>query len=65
MTLLVLGGLAYAGMFALTVFVEPNQREMTVRVPRDRINPRPVERNTAPVVEAPVSDEASEAPSEQ
>ena len=61
MTLLVLGGLAYAGMFALTVFVEPNPREMTVRVPRDRINPRPVERQLPPVVETQVSDEGDEA----
>jgi|TARA_A100001391_G_scaffold85974_3_gene56415 hypothetical protein len=26
-------GLAYAGMFALAVLVEPNEREVTVRVP--------------------------------
>ncbi|MEO0919749.1 MAG: hypothetical protein AAFX98_03520 [Pseudomonadota bacterium] len=53
MTLLVLGGLAYAGMFALIVFVEPNPREMTVRVPQDRINPRPVAPPPVPVAETP------------
>lgn len=26
-------GLGYAGMFALTVFVQPEEREVTVRVP--------------------------------
>ncbi|MEO1748156.1 MAG: hypothetical protein AAFR27_05955 [Pseudomonadota bacterium] len=63
MTLLVLGGLAYAGMFALTVFVEPNPREMTVRVPQDRINPRPVERAPLPVAETPAvnADDATAA----
>ena len=65
MTLVVLGGMAYAGMFALTIFVEPKQREMTVRVPRERINPRPVERETVPVVEAPVVEDADNAPGEQ
>jgi hypothetical protein len=33
----VLAGLAYAAMFALANFVEPNQREITVRVPADRL----------------------------
>lgn len=28
-----LAGLAYAGMFALAVLVEPEEREVTVRVP--------------------------------
>ncbi|MEM1377743.1 MAG: hypothetical protein AAGG69_10170 [Pseudomonadota bacterium] len=55
MTLMVLGGLVYAGMFALTIFVEPNPREMTVRVPNDRLNPRPI-----PRVEAPDNPTAAE-----
>jgi hypothetical protein len=33
----VLAGLVYAAMFALANFVEPNQREITVRVPADRL----------------------------
>jgi phage shock protein PspC (stress-responsive transcriptional regulator) len=35
----VLAGLVYAAMFALTIFVEPEQREMTQRVDSRRINP--------------------------
>jgi len=40
--LVVLGliaGLIYGGMFALVVLVQPNQREMTVRIPNDRLQP--------------------------
>ncbi len=32
-TLLFLAGLVYAGMFALVAFVEPNQKEVSQRVP--------------------------------
>lgn len=32
-TLLFLGGLVYAGMFALVSFVEPNPKEVTLRIP--------------------------------
>ena len=38
-TLAILAGLAYAGMVALATFVEPTQREMTTRIPSDRLNP--------------------------
>ena len=38
-TLAVLAGLVYAGMFALATFVEPGSREMKVRVPQDRLKP--------------------------
>jgi hypothetical protein len=40
--LVVLGliaGLIYGGMFALVVLVQPNQREMSVRVPNERLEP--------------------------
>lgn len=40
--LAVIGGIAYGGMFALVSFVEPNPREMTVRVPSGMIDPQPV-----------------------
>lgn len=33
-TLLFLGGLVYAGMFALVAFVEPTPREVTIRIPQ-------------------------------
>ena len=32
-TLLFLAGLVYAGMFALIAFVEPTQKEQTIRIP--------------------------------
>ena len=32
-TLLFLAGLVYAGMFALVSFVEPTQKEVTIRIP--------------------------------
>ncbi|SFV36983.1 hypothetical protein SAMN05216456_2689 [Devosia crocina] len=32
-TLVFLGGLAYAGMFALVSFVEPEPKEVAVRIP--------------------------------
>jgi len=36
----VLAGLAYGALFALTVFVEPQPREMTVKIPAKRLNPQ-------------------------
>ena len=33
----VLGGCVYGGLFALANFVEPQKREMTIRVPSDRL----------------------------
>lgn len=35
----VLAGLVYAGMWALVFYVEPTPREMTVRIPAEKINP--------------------------
>jgi hypothetical protein len=35
----VVGGIVYGAMFALVLYVEPNPREISVRVPTDRINP--------------------------
>ncbi|HSO47784.1 MAG TPA: histidine kinase [Rhizobiaceae bacterium] len=39
-TIAILAGLVFAGMFALATFVEPNQREMTVRIPANKLNPQ-------------------------
>ena len=36
----ILGGMVYAGMWALVFYVEPVPREMTVRIPSDKINPQ-------------------------
>ncbi|MCI5075194.1 histidine kinase [Oricola sp.] len=38
-TLAVLGGLVYGGMWALVLYVDPTPREMTVRIPARTINP--------------------------
>lgn len=35
----VIAGLVYGGMFALTTYVEPTPREISVRVPAEKINP--------------------------
>ncbi|MEP1205759.1 MAG: histidine kinase [Rhizobiaceae bacterium] len=35
----ILAGLAYGGMFALATFVEPEEREIRVKIPSKRINP--------------------------
>ncbi len=34
-----IGAVVYGGMIALVIMVEPKQREMTVRVPADRLQP--------------------------
>ena len=39
--LAVIAGVIYGSMVALVVFVEPNEREITVRVPSERLNPPP------------------------
>ena len=38
--LVVLAGLGVAAMYALANFVEPRPREMTIRVPQERLDPR-------------------------
>lgn len=35
----VLAGIVYGAMFALIIYVEPKEREITVRVPTERLNP--------------------------
>ena len=37
--LALLAGLGWAGLFALATLVEPNQAEMTIRIPATKINP--------------------------
>ncbi|MCY0148723.1 MULTISPECIES: histidine kinase [Hoeflea] len=34
----VLAGLVYGAMFALIIYVEPVERDVTIRVPTDRLN---------------------------
>ncbi len=38
-TLAVLGGRSDGGLWALVMYVAPKPREMSVRIPNDRINP--------------------------
>ena len=40
-TLAILGGLVFAGMFALATFVEPIPREMSVTIPASKLQPPP------------------------
>ncbi|MGH6858848.1 MAG: histidine kinase [Phyllobacterium sp.] len=40
-TLALLAGLVYAGMIGLVTFVTPHQAEMTIRVPGEKLNPKP------------------------
>ncbi|MHA1189189.1 MAG: hypothetical protein ACTSSQ_01820 [Alphaproteobacteria bacterium] len=36
--LCILGAIGYGGVYALATFVEPTPRDITVRIPPDRIN---------------------------
>lgn len=40
MTIAVLAGIVYGAMFALVMFVEPKQVELSVKVPLDRLDPQ-------------------------
>lgn len=35
----IVAAIVYGAIFALVFFVEPNTREMTVRIPAERVNP--------------------------
>jgi hypothetical protein len=35
----ILAGLVYGGMYALATLVEPQEREMRVKIPSKRLNP--------------------------
>ncbi|MDB5561529.1 MAG: hypothetical protein JWN11_947 [Hyphomicrobiales bacterium] len=57
--LLFLAGLAFAGLFALTIFVDPGEKEITVKIPARQLvaNPQaetPSQADT-PVVQAPAA----------
>jgi hypothetical protein len=40
-TILFLVGLFYAAMFALVWYVKPNEGQITVRIPVEKVNPKP------------------------
>ena len=51
--LLFLGALGFAGLFALTIFVDPGQKPITVKIPQRELVLTPVApKPQAPVVEA-------------
>lgn len=35
----VLAGIAYGAMFALVLYVQPTEREVTIRIPAQKLNP--------------------------
>mgnify|MGYP001132474551 CR=1 FL=1 len=39
-TLAVLAGIVYGAMFALVIFVEPKQAELSVRIPAEKLLPQ-------------------------
>jgi hypothetical protein len=66
--LLFLAGLAFAGLFALTIFVDPGEKEITVKIPARQLvaNPQAETQSPAdtPVVQPPTppsSETASDA----
>jgi hypothetical protein len=58
---IVLAAIGIAGMFYLANFVEPHTREMTVKVPADRLQPKDVAPPPA-VAAAPATPPAEAAP---
>lgn len=54
-TIGVIVGLVYAGLFALAIFVEPREREVTVRIPSERLNPSQSTAAPAPAQTAPAT----------
>ena len=52
-TLIVLAALFGAAVFALGNFVSPRLREMTIRIPPSRLEPRPAPRPPAPAPSPP------------
>ena len=53
--LVFLGALGFAGLFALTIFVDPGQKQITVKIPQRELVLTPV----APKPEAPVVQAAT------
>ena len=61
--LIVLAAIGLAGMFYLANFVEPHTREMTVKVPADRLQPKDAAPPAAVATE-PAAAPATAAPAE-
>ena len=67
--LLVLSGLVFAGMIALTVMVDPGEKDITIKIPARELVPpsQPIDVNNlpAPVNVAPKDESSSAASSEE
>lgn len=57
--LLVLVGIGYGAMFALTVFVQPRQKDVTIRIPARDLVPQP---NRDPLVRREIDTSRSTTP---
>jgi hypothetical protein len=60
--LILIAAVVAGAVFYLGNFIEPWDREITVRIPPSKLEPRPVAPPPAPVVAAPPVDGAGEAP---
>jgi hypothetical protein len=63
LVLIVLAGLGLAGMFALTVFVDPGEKDITIKIPARELVPppeAPIDTNDLP---APVNIAPKDEPS--
>lgn len=47
-TIGIIVGIVYSGLLALVFFVEPREREVTIRIPSERLNPSPAPASTPP-----------------
>ena len=62
--LLFLAGLVFAAMFALTVFVDPGEKEITIRIPArdlqvEPVRPAPLTVSPEPTTPAAAEDEGA------
>ena len=60
--LVVIAAAVFAAMIYLGNFVEPNTREMTVRIPSDRLKPTPIVPPPAAETAPPAADAPAAAP---
>lgn len=58
MTIGLIVGAIYGAMFGLVMYVEPTKREMSERVPTDRINP--VRQEMPAVVDEPAAENSQQ-----
>ena len=75
LVLVVLAGLGFAGMFALTMFVDPGEKDVTIRIPARELMPAanpdiidvndlPEPVNVAPRASSEAPSSSEEAPAE-